>query len=50
MKYYKFTKDFSHYKEGQVLAVEKENKLLKELIEDKTVEKTTKPVAKKKDK
>ena len=43
MKYYKFKKDQDHYKKGEIIEVEKANKLLKEWIENKTIDSVAKP-------
>ena len=49
MKSFKFKKDQDHYKKDEILNVEKENKLLKEWLENKIVVSTSKPKEVKKD-
>lgn len=39
--YYKFTKKVDHYKKDDVIAVNKVNRYLQKLIDDKVVVKTT---------
>lgn len=43
MQHYKFIEDYNHYEKGDVIKVEKVNKLLAKLIKEKIVEKTEAP-------
>ena len=47
MKYYRFKKAQDHYKNGEIIKVEKENKLLKQWLEDGIIEMIKKPIEKK---